>query len=300
LPETVKVQLTCSQDELLINADPTRMQQVIMNLAVNSRDAMPDGGRLHLRLDRVATLPQHLQPVWPPTGRGPEGPLSGAKGEWARLTVSDSGTGIAPEVLPHVFEPFFTTKEVGQGTGLGLAQVHGIVKQHVGEIEVHTKLGEGTSVTIYLRALPAGGTTGQPADAQPVPEGHGETILVVEDDTGVRQVLVSSIERLQYRVLEAGSGQEALALLEQHPEVALVLSDLIMPAMGGKELLQAIRGRGLRLPVALLSGYPPDSDLQDLQALGLAGWLLKPPEITDLAQLLAQAQLPRLAKSHNA
>ncbi|MBM4431933.1 MAG: response regulator, partial [Chloroflexi bacterium] len=293
LPETIQVQLTCSQDELLITADPTRIQQVVMNLAVNARDAMPDGGRLHLGLDRVPALPRHLQSDRALTGTGAGKPFVGEEGQWARLTVSDSGTGMASEVLSHLFEPFFTTKEVGQGTGLGLAQVHGIVKQHGGEIEVQTTPGEGTSFIIYLPALPVSRTTDQPSEAQPVPQGQGETILIVEDDASVRQVLVNSVERLQYRVLAAASGQEALALLEQHAEVALVLSDLIMPAMGGKELLRAIRERGLHLPVVLLSGYPLDSDLPDMQALGLAGWLLKPPDGAELARALAQALSPR-------
>jgi PAS domain S-box-containing protein len=276
LPEHIDIGLTYGYDEHTVHADPTRIQQVVTNLAVNARDAMPDGGHLRLGLGRVAVE------------LGAKPPLPGmAAGDWVQLTVADTGMGILPSALPHIFEPFFTTKETGTGAGLGLAQVHGIVGQHGGHIGVDTEVDKGTTFTIYLPALPVRA----PKPPQPAPtdlaSGHGETVLVVEDQTSLRGAVAETVASLSYEVLVAASGAEALALLERD-EVDLVLSDVVMPEMGGIALFHTLREKGLEVPVVLLTGHPMEEELEALLQRGLNGYLLKPPRAEELANLLAE------------
>ncbi len=279
LPETIQVTLACEPGEYVVLADPTRLQQMLMNLAVNARDAMPTGGALRLTLTRQATTPR-------------PGLLAGP---WVRLEVTDSGTGIAAEAQAHLFEPFFTTKPHGQGTGLGLAQVHGIVKQHEGEIAVHSAVGQGATFTIYLPAVAEAASAPAVAVAAAATQaGGGETILLVEDNAVLLDAMSDIVGMLGYEVVGAGNGEEALAVLEaQGDAIALVLSDLVMPVMGGEALFQAMRARGFTTPVVMQSGHPLEGELAGLKAQGLAGWLLKPPEVEQLAQLLAQVLASR-------
>jgi two-component system cell cycle sensor histidine kinase/response regulator CckA len=280
LPESIKVQLVYGKDEYVVNGDPTRLQQAVMNLAANARDAMPEGGRLRIALDRVrfedveqAPLPDMLP------------------GEWVTVSVSDTGVGISPDALPHIFEPFFTTKEIGEGTGLGLAQVYGIIRQHEGAIDVKTEAGVGTTFTLYLPALAVSHPQSPPLAREQPQQGHGETILVVEDSAATRQALVSSLEMVGYQVLQAANGQEALALYEQHAgEISLVLSDVVMPEMGGQALLRALKERDPAVRVVLLTGHPlEEREFEDLYALGLRDWVLKPLSVEQLAAVVARA-----------
>ncbi|MGD8814748.1 MAG: PAS domain S-box protein [Anaerolineales bacterium] len=284
VPENIKMSLDYGTDEYTVYADPTRLQQVIMNLVVNARDAMPDRGELRITLSRSSGQ-EEIQCM---------GCRQSYMGEWVHLDVSDTGSGISPGVLPHIFEPFFSTKPAGLGTGLGLAQVYGIVEKHEGHVHVTTKEGEGTKFTIYLPALAAHSTTDPVTDALDANQGKGEVILVVEDDQILREALTDSLKILNYQVLQAADGAEALGILEQHEdEVALVMSDLVMPKMGGKALLEAMRKRDIALPVVILSGHSLESEISNLQTLGLAGWMLKPPNIEQISQMLAQVlQLP--------
>jgi PAS domain S-box-containing protein len=272
LPEHIEIVLAYGQDEYTVHADPTRMQQVLTNLAVNARDAMPNGGTFSIELERVTTETE----------------------EWIRLTASDTGTGIAPDVLPHIFEPFFTTKEPGQGSGLGLAQVHGIVGLHGGHIDVTTEVGQGTTFTIDLPALTVRPTEPLPPDVSALPRGRGETILVVEDEDALRTALVESLKRLNYQTLEATNGQEALTVLaERGAQVALVVSDVVMPKMGGVALFHTLREQerlqNWQTPVILLTGHPMHKELDELRAQGLSAWLTKPPEFKHLAQAIDEA-----------
>ncbi len=285
LPEHIEIELVSRSNETdradlyIIDADPTRMQQMVTNLAVNARDAMPDGGTLRIELVRVTVKSSQLPPL--PNMKA---------GEWLQLTISDTGTGIAPDVLPHIFEPFFTTKGPGGGSGLGLAQVHGIVGLHGGHIDVETKIGAGTTFSIYLPALKARPIEPIPSDTSAVHQGRGEVVLVVEDGDAVRTALVDSLEQWNYQALEAVNGQEALAVMEtQGEQIALVLSDVVMPGMGGIALFYALRERGWQTPVILLTGHPMDKELEALQAQGLSAWLLKPPGLKQLAQAVADA-----------
>ncbi|MCL4264034.1 MAG: PAS domain S-box protein [Anaerolineae bacterium] len=278
LPENVQVTLEHTGEAYFIQADPTRIQQVIMNLAVNARDAMPDGGRLQMRLTHLHTREPMPMPVHdlPP-------------GDWVQIEVADSGGGIPPEALPHIFEPFFTTKEVGRGTGLGLAQVYGIVQQHEGYIDIATELGQGTSFFLYFPALHTGDDETDKTGREALPTGQRQKILLVEDNPTTRDALLDSLSLLNYEVIAAANGREALALLTTTAaDVDLVLSDAVMPEMGGIALYHAMREQNLATPVVLLTGHPLGKEMENLQKLGLAGWLPKPPDLTNLSHLLAK------------
>jgi signal transduction histidine kinase/ActR/RegA family two-component response regulator len=284
LPESIEIKLTFKPGEpatqFVVNADPMRIQQAITNLALNARDAMPGGGELKIGLERIEVRPGEspLLPEMEP-------------GEWIRISVSDTGTGISPDALPRIFEPFFTTKGPGEGSGLGLAQVHGIVGQHQGRIDVETELGQGTAFVIYLPAL------GESLAQSPMPEqpsafvtGRGEIVLVVEDSDATRRALMESLELLNYRVLGATNGEEALSVLEERgEEIALVLSDVVMPRMGGAALLHALRERELQVKAVMVTGHPLEKELEDLRAQGMTDWLLKPVDMSQLAAVMARA-----------
>ncbi len=284
LPEHIEIVLEFAAADYIVKADPTRIQQMLMNLAVNARDAMPDGGRLTIGLSHVEVETAHSAPI---PGMMP--------GKWVRLYVADTGMGIAPDVLPHIFEPFFTTKEVGAGTGLGLAQVHGIVAQHDGFITVESTPGAGTSFVVYLPAVMVAESAAVLAadHLAAMVHGSGQAILVVEDDEALRTTLVEFLETLEYTVLEATNGAEALRVLEagaRRPD--LVLSDVVMPHMGGVALLKELYQRQIHLPVILLTGHTMGDVLDGLRELGLAGWMPKPPPLRDLAALISKTLQP--------
>lgn len=279
IPEHIEIGLSCGADEYTVHADPTRIQQMVMNLAVNARDAMPDGGRLSIGLERVAVEPG-LSPLLPEMEAG----------EWVKVTVSDSGRGVPTDVLPHIFEPFFTTKEPGEGTGLGLAQVYGIVGQHGGRIGVETQLGKGTTFIIYLPALMVRPDEPSLPDVVAMPQGRGQLVLVVEDEETLRAALAASLEQLNYRVLAAANGEQALAVREREgEEIALVLSDVVMPVMGGIALFHALKQRAWDIPMILMTGHAMGKELEALREQGLAAWLPKPPSLERLAQAIDSA-----------
>jgi two-component system, cell cycle sensor histidine kinase and response regulator CckA len=232
-------------------ADRGMLEQVLMNLAVNARDAMPHGGRLKIRTDLVT-----VERADSKTGaRGESGPL-------VRITVADNGCGIPPELLPRIFEPFFTTKAPGRGTGLGLATVHGIVEQHHGWIEVQSDVNAGSSFHLHFPARPE--LASSPAAAMDgfVPCGGTETILLVEDASDVRFFLRLILERLGYRVLQADSGLDALRLWQEHHQsIALLLTDVVMPSqISGTELAHTLCDQNPSLRVLFISGYIQESD----------------------------------------
>lgn len=273
LPESIQVLFDSEPGEYVVRADLTRIRQALMNLAVNARDAMPEGGTLRLTLTRQETSPA------PDMGAGP----------WVCIQMTDSGVGLTPDVIAHIFEPFFTTKPHGQGTGLGLAQVHGIIKQHEGEIKVVSSVGQGTTFSIYLPAMAISAPIAVAPPGSETTAGGGETILIVEDNLLLRDAMCDILEGLGYAVVTAKHGEEALDVLAAQGEaISLVLSDLSMPVMGGLALLSAMRARGITLPLVILSGHAPEGKLDQLKEQGLAGWLLKPPDIDDLTTLLAQ------------
>jgi two-component system, cell cycle sensor histidine kinase and response regulator CckA len=252
----------------MVRADPGHLEQVIMNLVVNARDAMPDGGRL-----TIATANEHITDF--DSRASPELP----PGHYVMLTVRDTGTGIDPVTLPSIFEPFFTTKERGRGLGLGLATVYGIVKQCEGHIDVESAPGRGTTVRVYLpmaRAESGAGGPGLPSATR-----SSRIILLVEDEEPVRLFAKAALEEQGYRVLEAGHGWEALMRLSEFDgAVNLVIADVMMPEMGGSELARRLAVERPGLPILFLSGYTDDE--MTLRGLGPPSAFVQKPFTPDV------------------
>ena len=280
LPENIHVTLEVCSADCVVNADPGRLQQVFMNLAFNARDAMAAGGNLRFSLARLSSG----------AGEAEELPSHVPAGDWVRVAVSDTGVGIPADIVPHIFEPFFTTKPVGQGTGLGLAQAYGIIKQHNGLIDVKSTYGEGTTFTIFIPAM----GIEQGVDSAPSmalsPHGRGETILVVEDNAATAQAVADILESLDYSVLSAKNGREALELYQSARErVHLVFTDLVMPEMGGMQLYRALRELNPNVKVVLTTGYPLGTGTKELLGQGNLSWIQKPYNSDVLAQCLRKA-----------
>jgi signal transduction histidine kinase len=271
--------------------DATQIELVILNLAINARDAMAVGGRLTVETANVTVTEAPTRPEQP--GPGP----------YVMIAVSDTGTGMAPEVLARVFEPFFTTKAVGKGSGLGLAQVFGFVKQSGGGIRVDTVPGEGTSFKVYLpraegegAASPAASSETDCAAAHP-PDAK-RTLLVVDDDGGVREVTATRLGEAGYHVREAASGLQALVALEADPCVDLVVIDFAMPGMNGAEAATEIRKRWPEVPVLFVTGYADRDALARAGAVGADAIVQKPFQDGELerkvAAILAARPMPHL------
>jgi two-component system cell cycle sensor histidine kinase/response regulator CckA len=273
IPKMIDIQLDLAADLADINADPVQMEQVLMNLAVNSRDAMPDGGKLELRTANVS-----------PAGRGSGFHVEAHPGEYVLLSVSDTGVGMERETVDHIFEPFFTTKEQGRGTGLGLAMVYGIVKQNMGYITCRSALGEGTTFDVYFPAV-------EPEEKPEIeiagvtPAFGTETILLVDDDEFVRELGRRILSAAGYTVLTAGNGLEALNLLKKkRSRISLVVLDMIMPTMGGYECLKRLLQLDPHMRVLVTSGYSADSSVRESLRMGARGFVGKPFRMNRLLQ----------------
>lgn len=259
-----------------IFVDPIQLEQVLMNLCINARDAMPEGGRLSVRTEWVVV-----------GSEGEELEAWAEPGRYARLTVTDTGTGMAREELERVFEPFYTTKEVGRGSGLGLATVYGIIRQHKGMVRCSSEPGSGSSFEIYLPvvARPVQKATTAPAirDA-----GGDETILLAEDEPLVRAVATRILEEAGYEVRVASDGQAAVEAFEaDHDSIDLVVLDVVMPGLGGRKALARMRESASNLRFLLVSGYNDDRD--DLAADERQAWVSKPYDADMLLSRVRQA-----------
>ena len=248
--EDIDLRIDLQADGAMVMIDPHDLEQVILNLVLNSRDALPAGGQIVLQVTRT-----HL-------GAGDRRLVgSAAAGDYIRLQVRDDGVGMTPEVQAHLFEPFFTTKEVGEGTGLGLPFVHGVVQHAGGFVSVDTAPGTGTTVSVYLPPAPA--EVPAPARVAPAATLTGAapaaaTILLVEDEEAVRRLAARSLTRAGYQVLEAATPSEARALFDEHAaQIALLLTDVVMPEMRGPALAELLLAKRPELPVVFMSGYAP-------------------------------------------
>ena len=285
LGETVTLSVKHGRNIGLVRVDPGQLEQVIVNLAVNARDAMPDGGELLISTYAVAAadvkgLGYEIMPA----------------ADYVAIAVKDTGTGIPPDVISKIFEPFFTTKEFGKGTGLGLSTVYGIVKQTGGFIFADSLPGKGTTFTIYLpvhaeAGVDGGGTNAEPAPPEaPAPELWGKgTILLVEDEGTVRAVAERALTRKGYQVLTAAHGEEALEILERHEHgVDLLISDVVMPTMDGPTLVRHARERFPTLRIIFMSGYAEEQLRKSIDVPG-SGFLPKPFSVQELAEAVRVA-----------
>jgi signal transduction histidine kinase/CheY-like chemotaxis protein/HAMP domain-containing protein len=280
LPETIRISVTRTDGPFSVSADPNQLVQVLTNLAVNARDVMPLGGELRFHLG--------LEPRDGASAAAVPGP-----GRWVVLKVSDTGEGMPAHVRERIFDPFFTTKEVGRGTGLGLSQAYGIVTEHQGHITVESRPGHGTTFTLYLPSLRDGGDAAKAKAGLDLVMGTGETLLVVEDEVLVRQALAQILTDLNYQTLSASSAENALELAAAHRgEVALVLTDLVMPGMGGLGLVRALRERDVRVPVVMMSGYVAESARASVD--GVLAWVEKPVTARRLGAVIQEALSARV------
>jgi CheY-like chemotaxis protein len=264
LGEDIHLELRLAEKDIVVMGDSGQIDQVMMNLATNARDSMPDGGTLTIST-QLAEIDDEFKRM-----HG-----YGEPGMYALLTVEDTGIGMDNETKQRIFEPFFTTKEIGRGTGLGLAIIYGIVKQHNGYIDVYSELGRGTTFRIYLPVVEL--TAEETLSTEYIPLiGGKETILLVEDESALRTVTKTMLEKYGYKVIEAVDGVEAVDKFEEHKDtISLVLMDVIMPNKNGKEAYQDILVIRPDAQVIFLSGYTSDSIMNKIVD---EGWklLLKP------------------------
>jgi PAS domain S-box-containing protein len=266
LPKNITVKQSLTAELAAVEGDPTQLHQVLMNLCVNARDVMPQGGTLSIAAENI--LLDELSARMMPDAR---------PGPYVRITVADTGTGIPPEILDRIFDPFFTTKEQGKGTGLGLATVLGIVKNHGGFINVYSEPGKGTRFIIHLPALTSAEPAQAMASAADLPAGHGETILVVDDEAHIREITRTMLETFGYRVLTADEGAQGVALYAAHQkDVVVVLTDMMMPLMDGPTMIRALRKINPRVRVIASSGLAEGARVDDAAALGIETFLSKP------------------------
>lgn len=273
-PRSIKISFDPDPDLWIVTADATQLHQVLMNLVVNARDAMPEGGKLTLTAENVV-VDEHYARM----------NLEAKVGHFTAITVTDTGTGIPQEAIDHIFEPFFTTKELGKGTGLGLSTVMGIVKGHSGFVNVYSEVGRGTQVRIYIPAS----QHPEPAPIEPgtLPAGQGELVLVVDDEVHIREASKITLETYGYRVLTACDGIDAIALYAQHQaEIQTVVIDMMMPEMDGITTIRTLKRLNPNIKVIAVSGLGMTDRL--VQEVGVTDFLMKPYTAEDLLVLLQQ------------
>ncbi len=276
IPKMISIELNLSDNLQVINGDPVQIEQIMMNMGVNARDAMPDGGKLFFETKNV-TLDEKFC----------KNHLGASPGEYVLLKVSDTGHGMDKELQEHIFEPFFTTKETGKGTGLGLAMVYGIVKSHVGYITCMSEPGEGTAFSIYFPIIESEIDSRVSKEAEAPIEGGTETILLVDDEESIRQLGEELLGSFGYAVLTAPDGESALELYEkENKRVDLVILDLSMPGMGGKRCLEKLVEMNPRIKVIIASGYSVNGPTKDAIDAGAKGFVGKPYEVRQMLQAI--------------
>lgn len=266
LPRSITVKYDISPDLRVISADPTQIHQVLMNVCINARDAMPMGGTLTIKASNIFVDDNYAKMN-----------IDAEPGSFVHLTVSDTGTGMTLDVLQRIFDPFFTTKEVGKGTGLGLATTMTIVKSHGGFVNVYSEPSKGTRFSIYF---PAFETQDEPVTGDltnQLPSGNGELIMVVDDEKNIREVTMATLKRFGYDAVAAVDGTDALATYsQQHDQIALVLTDMAMPYMDGASLIRALRKMKPEIKIVAMSGLISDGKSAELSELQIDNVLSKP------------------------
>jgi CheY-like chemotaxis protein len=278
LGETIALETVSGAGLWRAMADPSELENALINLAVNARDAMPQGGRLTIETGNAALDEAYVAALAEPV----------SPGQYVQLAVSDTGHGMDRQTLEKVFEPFFTTKEVGKGTGLGLSQVYGFVRQSGGHVRIYSEPGEGTTVKIYLPRAPRDARDDAAAPASAQADGGPETILVVEDDQDLRAYSVSSLRELGYAVLEARTGSDALTILDKEA-VDLLFTDVVLPdGMNGRTLADQARRLRPKLKVLFTTGYTRNAIVHHGRLDTGVSLLGKPFTFDDLARKVRQ------------
>ena len=273
LGETIEIEIVRTDDLWRCWADPVQLENAILNLAVNARDAMPEGGRLtietcNVELDEAKAL-EHPEAT---------------PGQYVMIAVTDIGVGMPAAIIERAFDPFFTTKEVGKGTGLGLSQIYGFVRQSGGHVTIASEVGRGTVVRLHLLRHSGDAPSAEAASVEPQRMPHArnaETVLVVEDEPGVREMSVDALRELGYAVVHADGPRQALRLIEQQPQIDLIFTDIVMPEMDGRELADAARAMRPEIKVVYTTGYARGSSKED--ELPDAAYLSKPFTLAALA-----------------
>ena len=276
--EKFEIQVVCQSESLSVRADEGGLEQILMNLILNARDAMPNGGTLEIGTEQV-TL----------TEAAADKNTEARAGQFACLRVTDHGIGMTPQIISRIFDPFFTTKDVGKGTGLGLSTIHGIVKQHEGWVEVTSEVGKGSTFKVFLPLCHAEPTQAATQEKQPAPEtGKGETILVVEDEVSVRELACLALRKRGYKVLQAANGPEAVEVWKKNPTlIDLLLTDMVMPnGMSGGELAKELLTRNPNLKIIYTSGYSAEILKQDSLLLQGINFLPKPYDLPGLLKAI--------------
>lgn len=278
-PKSINIQFSIPRDLRTINADPTQVNQVLMNLAVNARDAMPNGGLLIVKAEN-ATVDEHYSHMKP----------DARAGDYVRMAVVDNGMGMSPETVTQAFDPFFTTKEIGRGTGLGLSTTLSIVKSHGGFVNISSQLGKGTEVAVFFPVAADSDGQAPVVETDEVGGGHGEIVLIVDDEESIRQIGKATLETFGYQVLTASDGTEALAQYASNQNVDVVITDLVMPFMDGLATIRALRKLTPSLKIICASGLADDAKAVKIAQSEVDGFLTKPYTakqlLTELAKVL--------------
>ena len=278
IPKMIEIELYLSESPAVVSADPIQIEQAIMNLAVNAKDAMPEGGKIVIETERVRLDQQFCKSH-----------LGAQPGEYVLLSISDTGHGIDQEILEHVFEPFYTTKDVGRGTGLGLAMVYGIVKNHEGYILCYSEVSTGTTFKIYLPAMEQSGQSEKPVEAEDLFKGGDETILVVDDEEYIRELVVELLTDAGYKVLTATDGEGALKLYgKKQRNIDLIILDLVIPGMGGKKCYEEILKVNPRAKILIVSGYSANGPGKDAIEAGAKAFVGKPFDVSHLLETIRE------------
>ncbi|MBI1806986.1 MAG: PAS domain S-box protein [Ignavibacteria bacterium] len=265
-PKSIQIRTDISKDLWTVSADPTQLHQVLINLCVNSRDAMPNGGSLTLKAGNVELDENYARMH-----------IEAKAGPYVIIEISDTGAGMPREIVEKIFEPFFTTKEIGKGTGLGLSTTLAIVKSHGGFINVYSEVSKGTVFKVYLPALLRPETLTAEGKEKELPAGRGEIILVVDDEASIREITKETLETYGYKVLTASDGTEAIALYAQNKnEIDVVLTDMMMPYMDGPTTIRALRKLDPQLKIIAASGLSTDGNPTTTADSGIQGFLSKP------------------------
>jgi PAS domain S-box-containing protein len=278
IPKMIDIELHLEKEPWIVNADPVQMEQALMNLAVNAKDAMPEGGRLVFETENVT-----LDEAYCRTHLGVR------PGKYMLLSISDSGHGMDKETLEHVFEPFYTTKEVGKGTGLGLSMVYGIVQNHGGYITCYSSQGVGTTFKIYLPLIEGEGEDREVEEMVVAAVGGSETILLVDDEELIRELGVELLGDEGYTVLTASGGESALEIYQQEKEkIDLIILDLILPGIGGGKCLEELLSMNPRAKVIIASGYSANGPMKETIEAGAKGYISKPFDVGHMLKVVRE------------